>query len=204
MELSKIIEALKDKEIGADIISAVKELDKSDDVARLTKELESEKGKAASILEDKRKFKERAEESEKKLKEIEDAKLPEAERVQKQLEELRAEREAAKAELVAERERVAAKERDNEILKLAGTIKWVKDTPSETSNLIVKNRLADVDLTDKAKVEEILNGIKETHKAFISADAPGGTGGKSGDGVPKQETANPSIIDNQKEIWGGK
>jgi len=67
--------------------------------------------------------------------------------------------------------------------------------------------MADVeDLSDKAKIDEILNTVRESHKSFIAADAAGGTGNKQdmGGGAGVGGNDEPNIADNQKALWGDK
>lgn len=208
MELSEIVNKLKESDIGAEIVSAVKALDKSAEIDRLNKEIESERGKASGILEDKKKYKERAEKAESEIKKIADSKLPEDERRQKELDELNEKLKQAEAERQADADKFAKTQRDAKVSELTNSIKWGSGTPFSTAKLIVSNALNEIDdLNDESKVSDTLQKIAESHKSFISADAPSGTGGKGnkefgGDGV--NESKEYSIADNQKAIWGNK
>lgn len=183
MELDKIIEAMKDKDIDGAVIDAVKGIDQTSEVDRLTKELESEQGKAKGILEDKKKFKDERDALKKQLDEIETSKLPEDEKRQKELNDLKAKLEEAEAQRQADADKFAKTQRENKLLEIGGQIKWAKSTPSKTANLIVKNALAEIeDLSESTKVEEVLKSITEDHKAFIAADAPVGSGDKNTSG----------------------
>lgn len=206
MDKKAIIEALKKLEVDGGIISAIEALDNSAEIERLKGELESEQGKGAGILADKKKFKERAEAAESALKDIETAKLPEAERTAKQLQEMQDKLDAEKAERESDRAEYARVKRESELSDIASSIKWADGTPSSTSKLIISNALMDVqDLADKSKVGEILATVKETHKSFIAADAPSGSGSKgSGDVGGSNKSMPSSIASNQAAIWGDK
>lgn len=205
MELKDIIKAVEEKELGADVIGAIKALDKSAEVERLTKDLEAEQGKSASILEDKKKFKERAELSEKKLKEIETSKLPEEERHAKELQELNERLESERAEREKQAEEFARTQREAKLADITGSVHWASGTPHETAKLIVSNAFKDLDLSDSSKVEEVLKSVKETHKSFIAAETPAGAGGKGTDekdtGGSVEASSFKSLMD---ETWGGK
>ena len=205
MKLSEILEALKDKEIDGGVIDAVKALDQSAEVASLKSDLETEQGKSAGILADKKKYKERAESAEGKLDDIEKSKLPEKERHEREMEELKTRLEGEQKQREADKAEFAKTQREAALADITGSIRWADGIPQSTAKMIVKNDLADVeDLGDGAKVEEVLKAVKESHKSFIAADAPGGSGGKGGSGGDKSGGGGEasSIADNQKEIWG--
>ena len=205
MKLSEILEALKDKEIDGGVIDAVKALDQSAEVASLKSDLETEQGKSAGILADKKKYKERAESAEGKLDDIEKSKLPEKERHEREMEELKTRLEGEQKQREADKAEFAKTQREAALADITGSIRWADGIPQSTAKMIVKNALADVeDLGDGAKVEEVLKAVKESHKSFIAADAPGGSGGKGGSGGDKSGGGGEasSIADNQKEIWG--
>lgn len=208
MEIGKIKDALKEGGVEQSVIDAVLKLDQSAEVERLKGELEAEQGKGSGILADKKKYKERAEQAESKLKEIEDAKLPEAERQQKALQEMQEKLDAEKADREKQAADFAQAKREAALSDLTASVKWAEGTPTNTAKLIVKNAFDGVDdLTDKTKVDDVLKVVKESHKSFIAAEAPGGTGGKGGKGgnnnVGGANDAS-SIADNQKAIWGEK
>lgn len=205
MKLEDIIKAVEEKELGADIISAIKALDTSEEVTRLSKELEAEQGKSSGILDDKKKYKERAENAESKLKEIEKAKLPEDERHKQEMQELKDKLEAEKVERENQAQEFAKTQREAQLADLTSSVKWADGTPHPTAKLIISNAMADVDLSDQDKVNEALNAVKESHKSFIAAEAPGGSGAKGGSssGGGGNDGAS-SIADNQNAIWGSK
>jgi hypothetical protein len=207
MELDKIIETLKEKDIDGAVITAIKGLDQTGEVERLTKELESEQGKSKGILDDKRKYKDRAELAEKTLKDQEDSKLPAEELHKKQLQELEEKYAEEKRLREEDAEKVSAQTRENELLKLAGSIKWAKSVPQGTAALLVKNAFDGIDdLSDASKVSEVVKSLTESHASFITADAPGGTGGREGGtgATGGSENKAPSIAANQQAIWGNK
>lgn len=201
MELDKIIEALTEKEVDSGVIDAIKALDQTEAIETLTKELEAEKGKHAGILEDKKKFKERAEKAEKGLKEIEDSKLTVEERTQNQIDELNRKLEEAEKAKVEQDNNFKAKERDASLADITSSIKWSSSIPHDTAKLIVKESFNDInDLGDKVLVERKIKELTESHKAFISADAPGGTGSKSG-GQGGKEDAPATMKELMAEQW---
>lgn len=207
MKLEEIIKLLKEAGVEAGVITAIKSLDNSAEVERLTKEVEAERGKSAGILEDKKKYKERAEKAEGEVKKIADEKLPEDERTQKEITELKDKLERQEAERKADADLFARTQREAKVAELTNSIKWAESTPFSTAKLIVSNALTDFDdLSDEAKIGDALKNVVESHKSFIAANAPSGTGGKTdGKGDSGSGGSNESsIADNQKEIWGDK
>lgn len=207
MKLTDITAKLKDAGVDAGVITAVEALDNSAEVERLNGELDAEKGKNAGILADKKKYKERAETAEKTLSDAEVAKLPEKERIEAEKQALRDQLDAAKAEREADAAKFAKTQREAKIADVTGSVRWAEGTPHDTAKLIMSNALATVeDLSDQAKVDEVLKSVKETHKSFIAAEAPGGSGGKGGNGGNGNGGGDEasSIADNQKAVWGDK
>jgi len=207
MKLTDILTVLKEKELDADVIEAVEALDTSAEVERLTSELDAEKGKHAGILSDKKKYKERAETAERKVSEAERAKLPEAERIEQETQELKNQLAAEREQREADKAEFATTQRQARLSDITGAIQWTAGTPHETAKLIVTQALSGVeDLSDQEKVDEVLSTVRDSHKSFIAAEAPGGTGGKGGAGGDddNENTGASSIADNQKAIWGDK
>lgn len=204
MTLTEIIAGLDGKEIDSGVIDAIKALDGSAETERLTKELEAERGKNAGILEDKRKYKARADTAEGELKNLADSKLPEDERHLKALEAMQEQLDTAKAERDEDAKKFASSQREAKLLGLTGSIKWADGTPPATARLIVQSAMADFDDLDDKKVAEALEGIKESHKSFIASSAPSGAGSSSGTGNAGEGGEKPSIAGNQKAIWGDK
>ena len=206
MELKDILKAAEDGGLDSAVISAIKGLDNTAEVERLKSELQAEQGKASGILEDKKKYKERAEKAEGDLKKIANDKLPEDEKHQKALEELKQQLESEKAEREKQAQEFAQTQREAKTSDLTSSVKWADGVPHDTAKLIIKNALAGVeDLSDASKVEEALKAVKESHKSLIAADAASGTGSKSsGEGSSNNDSKAPSIADNQKAIWGDK
>lgn len=190
MELEEIMAKLKEKEIDSTLISAIKALDNSSEIERLKGELESEQGKSAGILDDKKKYKERAEKAEKKLLDIEKEKLPADERHKQELEELRTQLESEKADREKDKAEFAKAQREARLADITGSVNWSSDTPHDTAKLIISNALNDVDLSDSNKVNEVLTAVKETHKPFLAAAAPGGSGGRKADGITDNYTTS--------------
>jgi hypothetical protein len=205
MELSKIIEALKEKEIDGDVISAVKALDVSAEVEQLKKDLESEQGKNSGILADKKKYKDRAEKAEGELKKIEDEKLPEEEKHARQLQEIQDKLDAEKAQRESDKAEFERVQRDAKLSDITAGIKWSDGIPTATAKMIISNALTDVDLADGDKVDGILKDVKETHKSFIAAEAPGGSGGKGNDSkVVNKDAESSSMKELMNEVWQNK
>ena len=206
MELNQIIEKLEESDVGAAVVDAVKALDNSGEIERLKGELEAEQGKNAGILSDKKKYKERAEKAEAEIKKIADSKLPEEERHAKELKELTEKLEAEKAEREKQQAEFAETQRNAKLLDITGSVKWADGIPHDTAKLVISNAMKDVDLSDKAKVDEVLTTVKETHKSFIAAEAPGGTGGKGGgSGGGRDNSDKPaSMKDIVAEAWEKK
>ena len=205
MELNKIIKALEEKEIGSDVISAIKDLDQSEQVSKLTKDLEAEKGKHAGILEDKKKFKERAETAEKSLKEHEDSQLSVEERTQNQIDELNKKLADAEEAKVKQENDFKAAQRETALADITSSVKWSASIPHDTAKLIVREAFNGIENLEKTVVEGKIKELTETHKAFISAEAPGGTGGKSGGNpAPKEGDVALSHKEIQSDIWKDK
>lgn len=207
MELDKIIEAAKGKELGSDVIDAIKKLDRSGDVERLESELESERGKNAAILADKKKYKEERDALKATIDKIETDKLPEDEKRQKEIQDLQTKLEEAQKQRDADAAKFAQTQRENKLLELTGKINWSKETPASTRNLIIKNALAEIeDLSDESKVEDVLKSVTESHKSFIVADAAGGSGSKAGGegGGGEAKSSGNLILDEVNAAWGKK
>ena len=182
MELDKIIDALKDKDIDGAVITAIKALDNSGDVERLTAELKAEQGKASGILEDKKRYKTERDAHKSALDKIETDKLPDADKHQKQLDDMQKKIDDGEALRVQNDAKFAKTQRDNTELGITAKIKWGANVPQDTAALLVKNALAGVeDLSDDSKVSGVIKSLTESHASFISADAPSGSGG-GGDG----------------------
>jgi len=205
MELEKIIEALSEKEVGAEIIEAIKGLADTSAVDTLKRELEAERGKVAGVLEDKKKFKERAEEAEKQLKKIADSKLSDSELAERKLAELEEKLQQSEAERQKEHEAFEAKQREARLSDITGSIRWADGVPRDTAKLIVSRAFNDADLDDKSKVETIIKEITQTHKSFITAETPAGGGGKGGDGGGAPGADRPATMTElMEEVWGAK
>lgn len=207
MTMEEIIKAMEDKDLGKSVISAVKGLDTTAEVDRLKGELEGEQGKNSGILADKKKFKERAETAEGKLNDLEKDKLPAEERHERELKEMRDKLDAEKVAREKQDADYKLQQRESTLADLTGSIKWAEGTPHETAKLVIKNALANIDdLSDKSKVDEILTGVKDTHKSFIAAEAPTGTGGKpSGGGGGGGDDDKPATMqDLVDDAWAGK
>lgn len=206
MKLTDILAKLKEADVDQATLDAISALDNS-------AELEAEKGKNAGILADKKKYQDRAKEAEKRaedaeatLKKIEDDKLPEAERFAKEKQALEDKLAAEKAEREADKAKFAQVQREAAESDIAGSIHWTEGTPQGTAKMIIKNALAEVeDLSDKEAVDKVLNSVKDTHKSFIAAEAPAGTGDKGGTGgkiIDGDESS--TIAGNQEAVWAGK
>lgn len=207
MTLEQIIAAAKAAGMDEAGIAAIQALDTSAEVTRLTGELASEQGKNSGILADKKKFKDRAEKAEADLKKIETDKLPEDEKHAQQLKEMQDKLDQETATREKQEADFKLQQREATLSDLTGSVKWAEGTPQGTAKLIVKNALADVeDLSDEKKVSDILTGIKDSHKSFIAADAPGGTGNKQvggdkGGGSDDEPASMQDIVD---EAWADK
>lgn len=200
MDLNSILEALKEKGIDAVVMDAVKDLDQSAQIQKLTKDLEAERGKHAGILEDKRKFKERAETAEATLKDLQDKDLSAEERMNKQVAELQKKLDEAKAASEQQANEFRAQQRESALADITGQVRWVQNLPHDTAKLIIRNAFSGIEDLSKENVDSKLKEVIESHKAFIAADAPGGTGGKPGAGAPP--TDKPvSMLDITSEIW---
>lgn len=206
MELKEIIQKLKESEVDSGIIDAVKGLDQSDEIGKLTKELEGERGKNAGILEDKKKFKERAEAAEKTLKEHEDSKLTDEERTSKQVEELQTKLDEAEKARAQQEQDFKAQQRETALADITSSINWATSVPKDTAKLIVKNAFADTeDISDKTVIESTIKAITENHKSFISAEAPAGSGGQPNDGTPPGGGDGAATMGElMNEVWAGK
>ena len=129
MDIGKIKEALEESGVKTAVVTAVEALDQSGEVKRLEGELKAKTGEAAGILDDKKKFKDRAEKAEKELEKIEHDKLPDDEKRQKVLDAMQKRLDEADASRTEQETKFLAKERENKLLELTGSIKWAKDTP---------------------------------------------------------------------------
>jgi len=207
MELKDIIKAAEEAGVDSGVVTAIKALDNSAEVERLKKAVEDSEGKAKGILQDKKKFKERAEKAEGDLQKIADAKLPDDEKHAKQLQELQDKLDQQQKDGEKREADYAKAARDAKVSDLTTSVKWASGVPAETAKGIVKAALSGVeDLSDKTKVDEILNNVRESHKSFIAADTASGSGGKQsgGEGGSGGDDKQPTIAENQKAIWRDK
>lgn len=207
MTLKEIKAKLKEAGVDDGVITAVTALDNSAEVSRLESELKAEQGKAKGILEDKKRYKDERDALKVSLDKIETEKLPDEEKHAKALKELQEKLEKAEQEREADAKKFAETQREARISDLTGSVKWAASTPQSTAKLIIKTALAELDdLSDESKVESILTSVKESHKSFIAADAPSGSGGHSGGdgGEGGSDDKEPSIAENQKALWGDK
>lgn len=202
MELKDILEKLKGKEVDSAVIDAVKALDQSSEIEKLSGELTAEKGKNAGILEDKRKFKERAETAEGELKKIGDSKLTDEERTKKLADETNEKLAELQAKLDQKDQDYIAEKRELGIAGIAAKLKTVGGVDPSIVNMMLKAQLKDIDLTDESKVAEITSKLKETNKALFAADVPKGSDShheqyKGGDG-DKTATTEGAV----SSAWG--
>ena len=205
MELDKIIDAAKEKELGSDVIAAIKALDNSGEIERLTKELDSEKGKAKGILEDKKRYKAERDEHKTALNKIETDKLPTEEQHAKALKDMQDKIDKSELDRKADADNFAKVRRDASVSDLTGSINWTKSTPADTRKLIVKNALSGIeDLSDKAKVAEVMKSLTESHAGFISADAASGTGADNNKDVKIQDEKTPTLASATADAWKQK
>ena len=209
MNMKELLKKLEEAGATEDLLKKVAELDNSEKIAELEAQIESEQGKSASLLADKRKFKERAETAEDELKKIELEKLPEEERRQKELSDLNEKLETERQERAQEKAEFERVQRDGQLLEIAGTIKWADGVPSSTSKMIVTTALKDVeDLSDEKAVKDVLATVTESHKALIQANAAAGTGGTGGSGGADDDLGGGekegTILGNQQATWGDK
>jgi hypothetical protein len=188
--------ALKDAGVEQSVIDAAAGADLSAENEKLQADLKAEQGKSAGILEDKKTFKARAEKAEQDLKKIADEKLPEQERSQKKLKELEEQLETEKKARVEQESNFKLQQREAVLADLTGSIKWASGVPHDTAKLIVKTAMGSLeDLSDKVKVDGVIKALRDSHKSFIAADAPGGTGGKGGGGDEKNTGDKASTME---------
>lgn len=202
MKLEDIIKTLKEKEVDSDVIDAIKGLDQSDELGKLTKELEAERGKNAGILEDKKKFKERAETAETTLKELQDKDLSVEEKTKKQMDELQQKLEAAEQARQKQENDFKAQQRESKLSDLTGSVKWSSSIPRDTAKLIVKNAFTDMDdLSDQKAIDSKLKEITEAHKAIIDSEAAGGTGSRAAASKGGSDDTPASMSSLMAEVW---
>ena len=206
MELEKIIESLESKEVGSDVINAVKALDQSGEVARLKGELDDLNGVKTGILADKKRYKSERDEARARLKKIEDEKLPENERYEKQIAEMQKQLEDERLEREQQKSDFAKQQREAKLADLTASVKWAQGTPHETAKLIVSNAMTGIeDLSDSSKVDEVLKSLTESHASFIEAKAPSGTGDKTGKVTEKPGDDNQyTLADSVNDAWKNK
>lgn len=210
MTIEEIEAKLKEAKVDDSVVEALKSFADNKEAEKLSKELEAERGKASAILSDKKKYKEKMEALEAKLSEVYKEKLPEEERIKAELQEWKEKFEMVEKERETERAGFTKAQRDAKIADLTSSIHWADGIPHDTAKLIINSALSGLDdLSEVDKVNEVLNSVKETHKSFISAEAPSGSGGKgkNGDNNNGNDFGGAiasSIADNQAEIWGTK
>ena len=203
MELTDIIKAAKEKELGADIIAGIEALDQSGEVERLKGELTAEQGKSGGILEDKKRYKAERDAHKAALDAIETDKLPAEEKHEKAMKELQAKLDKQQANSDKREADYAKAQRDSTVSDLTGSIKWSDGVPQGTAKLAVQAALAGIDdLSDKTKVDAALKAVTESHKSMIAAAAPAGSGDKpDGGGGGGGDKTKFTLKDSVDEAW---
>ena len=182
MKLEDIKAKLKEAGVDDSTISAVEGLDNSADVERLKGELEAEQGKAKGILEDKKRYKAERDTAKASLDKIETDKLPEADKHAKALKDMQERLDKQVADGLQRDADLAKAARSAKLSDFTGQIDWVPDA-KKSAKLIIRDAFAEIDdLSDQAKIDEVLNGVRESNKPFITAQVPAGSGGKGGGG----------------------
>lgn len=172
-------------EDGVKLLSEFKpEESNADAVATLEKKVADAEGKAAGILEEKKKAQARADEVQAKLDELESKDLGDVEKLQKQLEKETAAKEIAEANASKTAKEFAATQRKNALHTIGSEVKWLDSVPTSMRTSAVEQAFVDVeDLSDKPAVKGVLESFVEGHKGLIQANSGvGGAGGAGGAG----------------------
>jgi len=184
-----------------DIKAAVMGLEgvEADAATKLVEALEAEMSKASKERDqavhsrnearaEQKALKDKVSELEGKVQEINDAGLSEQEKLTKEFEKLKADKEAL-AKTVAEKDAALERTtRDNAISQVHGSIKWNRDfIPAEDSLRGVNAALEGVDLTDKAAVDAAVKSYLEARPNYVLAE------GASGAGTVKGGMAPPAV-----------
>ena len=134
--------------------------------------------------------------------------MPDDEKRQKEIDDLKAEIAAAKAQTEAKEAEFKKTQREAKEAELVNSINWLKDTPKAARKSAIKAAMADVeDLSDETKVNDALKTVTEEYKAFISAEAPTGSGDKGGGGGDKGGGGSDkpaTMKDIMQGVWDNK
>ena len=178
----KIKKQLEDAGIdSATIIALSADEGNAESIAKLTADLEAANGKAGGILEDKKKFQKQVDELEQKLSALTEKDLGEVERLKLELEREKSKSEKASADLTEANDGYAKEKRNSFVSKIGSGLKWLDTVPADTRDMIIRQELSDIDdLGNQVLVDAKLKSVFEKYAGMIAADAPSGSGSKSG------------------------
>lgn len=185
MNKQDAIKKLEEAGVDAGVIAALTADDgTADRLAALEARLEAESGKAAGILEGKKKAQQKAEELQAKLEEIEGKDLGEVEKLQRELERRDSLVESLKAESEKIKGEWSAEKRSAQLSKIGSNLKWLESVPEKIRELTIQNDFADIeDLGNEVLVKDRLSSLTESYAGLLASDAPSGAGSRSGNGT---------------------
>jgi len=176
-------------------------------ITDLTAKVTAESGKAAAILEDKKKAQAKAEELASKLEEISDASLSGDEKTKKEVEKLNKALVDATAESEGYKAQIASAAKTHKLDQIAAKFRFIKDLPDGTPRLWIENEFGGIDLESEAAIEATGILFKDKYASMIVTAAPDGSGDKDGKPAPKKdvgdrvkELENMDSKDRQKEL----
>ena len=191
------------------LASATKPLE--DKVTELQAQVTAESGKAAGILEDKKKLQTKVEELSSKVEELTSSSLSADEKTQRELEKTQKALFDAKEQAKQYELQIQKAERTHKLDQIASKFKFVTTLPEGAGRLWVENEFGGIDLKNEQAIEaqEIMFRDKYQNM-LVSDDVPSGSGGdgkgganpkpNAGDRKKQLETMDPKA--RQKELRG--
>ena len=186
--------------IGEEGVKLLTEFDDTASEGALAKALEGLKGaegKAAGILEEKKKAQEKLAEATKTIEEMKNSGLSDGEKLTLELETAQKAVQEATEKIEQLTGELGTTKRDHELDRLGATVKWMDEVPQDMRRSAIETAFKDVeDLADESKTKEVMDKLNEDCKGLIQADTvPNGLGGK---GTPKDK-GGPKEKDPSKQ-----
>lgn len=179
-----------------------------EEIDKLKKELKEAKGKAAGILDEKKKAQAKADELATRIEALENKGLTDVEKIQRELEREKVARETAERKLGEVTKEFETTRRGYSLKTIGSQISWLDSVPAYLRDLAIEKAFAEIqDLADEKAINETLEAFKETHKELIQASsAASGTGGRpSGQGEAGSHAKDPAKMtdaERAKQLTG--
>jgi len=156
------------------------------------KALKDQKAATSRILEEKKKLAEKLAEQEAEIETLKTGGLTEIEKTKKEMEKLVKAREKLEAELNEAKTKSAQVERNYQLEKISGKIKFLEVIPSDMRSYAINTAFKDIqDLTQDAEVDKVLGTFKETHKGILASDTEVRGSGSNGSNMQSSSNKSP-------------